>query len=318
MVSSSTDTGRGHMVTSSTDTGRGASLLQPQPPADLGRVVECWAAADCQVSCTQMNRELEQHPQPVQHRVQQHTPQEDVAHECLHTSTALAMLCNSEPAEGAGNCGADEPPDTCNKCNSGEATGTEGNKHVLHVLHVLHPTEGNKHNTGVGSEGISSGDKWGAFEDGLHEDGLHNKLLCEQSADTTPSACRTLTSDKDQSRPDSACARERERERWRQASGAVVSWSADTNASYSSLQDEAHIKTTAKISLQEIKKLLRGKWALVRREMDTSMHALRDAVTRCKVSHPRLRPPCESIPALPLMTRMVYHHTRLSHFAAHF
>ena len=247
-----------------------------------------------------MNRELEQHPQPFQHRVQQHTPQEDVAHECVHTSTALAMLCNSEPAEGAGNCGADETPDTCNTCNtcnSGEATGTEGNKHVLHVLHVLHPTEGNNHNTGGVSEGISSGDKWGAFEDGLHEDGLHNKLLCEQLADTTPSACRTLTSDKDQSRQDSVQDRERERETWRPASGAVVSWSADTNASYSSLQDEAHIKTTAKISLQEIKKLLRGKWALVRREMDTSMHALRDAVTRCKVSH---------------------HHTRLSHFAAYF
>ncbi len=278
-------------MTESTDPRPGASLLQPQAPADLGRVVECWAAVNAQVIRTQMKQELEQHPQPVQHREQQHTPQEDVAHQCVHTSTALAMLCNSEPAEGAGNSAADETPHTCNTCNSAEATGTERNKHVLHVLHVLHGTEGNKHHTGAGSEGISSGDKWGAFEDGLH-----NKLLCEQSADTTASACRSLsvdatqTSDKDQSRQDSAQERERERERWRQVSGAVVSWSADTNASYSSLQDEAHIKTTAKISLQEIKKLLRGKWALVRREMDTSMHALRDAVTRCKVSHPRPRP----------------------------
>ena len=245
-----------------------------------------------------MKQELEQHPQPVQHRVQQHTPQEDVAHECVHTSTALAILCHSEPTEGPGNCGADETPDTCNTCksyNRGEATGTEGNKHMLHA------TEGHKHNTGGGSEGISSGDKWGAFEDGLHEDGLQKKLLCEQSADTTPSACRTLPSDKDQSRQDSAQERDRERESWRQASGAVVSWSADTHASYSSLQDEAHIKTTAKISLQEIKKLLRGKWALIRREMDTSMHSLRDAVTRCKVSHPRPRPPCVYIPALPVL-----------------
>ncbi len=51
---------------------------------------------------------------------------------------------------------------------------------------------------------------------------------------------------------------------------------------YRSLDDETHIKRTAEISLKHIKTLLRHKWMQVKKDMESSMQALRAAVKRCK------------------------------------
>jgi hypothetical protein len=51
---------------------------------------------------------------------------------------------------------------------------------------------------------------------------------------------------------------------------------------YRSLDDETHIKRTAEMSLKHIKTLLRHKWMQVKTDMESSMHALRAAVKRCK------------------------------------
>ena len=62
----------------------------------------------------------------------------------------------------------------------------------------------------------------------------------------------------------------------------VVDGSQASNESYNSLEDQAHIKSTARISLQEIKKLLRHKWAQVKSGMEAGTQTLRGSVTRCK------------------------------------
>jgi len=103
------------------------------------------------------------------------------------------------------------------------------------------------------SQALSSGDKWGAFEHATHS---------QEPQHHSPSTSTSLTLSVDNVEDDSSTLRKA--------------------LEYSSLQDQAHIKTTAKISLQEIKKLLRHKWMRVKGDMESSSLSLRASVTRCK------------------------------------
>jgi hypothetical protein len=115
---------------------------------------------------------------------------------------------------------------------------------------------------GAGVEGatLSSGDKWGTFEDSMQ-----NKR--EQSRS-----------------PSTGSHGEEGPEEPTEAAGTGQSYEQEQALSkYRSLDDAAHIKSTTKISLQEIKKLLRRKWGHIKGEMEAGVHLLRACVTRCKV-----------------------------------
>ena len=148
-----------------------------------------------------------------------------------------------------------------------------------------------------GSGSLSSGDKWGAFEYGKL--GAHHLERVEEGAgrqtEDPPGDSRSEEGhvNGQQDAPLSNTA----------SPIAAIDKSVEESCSpdwvpeldnlargslpqYSSLHDRAHIKSTAKISLLEIKKLLRHKWVHVKSQMEAGMQGLRVTVTRCKVNIP--------------------------------
>lgn len=146
-----------------------------------------------------------------------------------------------------------------------------------------------------GSASLSSGDKWGAFEHGKL--GAHHLERVEEGAGRQtedPSGDRRSEEGQFNGQEDAALSNTA-------SPIAAIHKSVEESCSpdwvpqlndlarsslphYSSLHDRAHIKSTAKISLLEIKKLLRHKWVHVKSQMEAGMQGLRAAVTRCKVN----------------------------------
>ena len=151
---------------------------------------------------------------------------------------------------------------------------------------------------------LSSGDKWGAFEDAAR---LQKGVEVEDSGsgDEDPGEGGGGAGGREESWEREA-SWEGVSESRRRLGASGSNWrrysSLDDDAHiktrYSSLDDDAHIKTTAKLSLQEIKKLLRTKWAAVKGSMEASTLSLRRAVERCKVAQTVVALPCRA-PCLP-------------------